>query len=81
MGMDILDKKVFELIINTCKVLHITVPEAADAFGDYWVNVYAAAHYKDYYKDMSNAKEFIMKMDEIHESVTKNIENARPPRF
>ena len=80
-GMDIDDKKVFEIIKNTCEVLQITLEQAADAFGEYWTCVYAPKIYKTYYGKYHNARDFIKGMDQIHAEVTKNIENAHPPRF
>ena len=78
---DIDDKTVFKLIENTCKVLNITKQQACDAFGDYWVNTYAPKIYSMYYAKFENAKQFIMGMEKTHETVTKHILNARPPRF
>ena len=75
------DKRVFKLIENTCKILNITEQQACDAFGDYWVNIYAPKVYGIYYTKFNNAKQFIMGMDKVHETVTKNMLNARPPRF
>ena len=78
---DIDDKTAFKLIENTCKVLNLTKQQACDAFGDYWVNTYAPKIYSMYYTKFKNAKQFIMGMDKVHETVTKNMLNARPPRF
>ena len=75
------DKTVFKIIENTCKVLNLTKQQACDAFGEYWVNTYAVKVYGAYYLKFQNAKEFIMGMDKVHETVTKNIINANPPRF
>lgn len=75
------DDKVLKLIDALCKVLKVTPAQAADAFGDYWVNVYAPKVYGSYYKGQASAKEFLLKMDEVHANVTANIPNAHPPRF
>ena len=75
------DKTVFKLIENTCKVLNLTKQQACDAFGDYWVNTYAPKIYGMYYTKFESAKQFIMGMDKTHETVTKSMLNARPPRF
>ena len=78
---DIDDKTVFNLIENTSKVLNLTKEETCDAFGDYWVNTYAPQMYGMYYSKFQNAKQFITGMDKVHETVTKSMVNARPPRF
>jgi methyl-accepting chemotaxis protein len=80
-GMDVLDQKVLEIIGKTCEVLKINMEQAADAFGDYWINVYAVKYYKGYYDKYTTAKGFILAMDKIHAEVTKIIKNAHPPRF
>jgi hypothetical protein len=80
-GMDIEDSKVFDVIKSTCRVLQINLEQAADAFGEYWTCVYAPKIYKSYYGKYHNARDFIMGMDYIHAEVTRNIENAHPPRF
>ncbi len=79
-GQDIPDETVLQLVDSVCKVLNITMLQAADAFGDYWVNDYAANIYKPFYK-ATTAKEFLLNMDEVHVNITKNIPNAHPPRF
>ncbi len=40
---DILDTDVLKVVNSVCKVLNITLPQAADAFGAFWVNDYAGA--------------------------------------
>jgi hypothetical protein len=75
------DEKVINIIGSICKVASITPVQAADAFGDYWVNVYAPKLYSSYFKGTNSSKEFILKMDAVHDNVTKNIPNAHPPRF
>ena len=75
------DEKVMKIIDSLCKVANISPTQAAEAFGDYWVNVYAPKLYSSYFKGVNNSKELLLKMDSIHDSVTKNIPHARPPRF
>ncbi len=78
---DVNDAAVIRVLDSLCKVLNISLQQAADAFGDYWVNVYAPKLYAPYYKDVNSAKEFLLKMDDVHRISTKNIPNAHPPRF
>ncbi len=78
---DIDDTMVINMLTNTCSILNISLQQAADAFGDYWVNTFAPKIYKNFYEGCKTAREFILKMDSIHEIVTKNIKGARPPRF
>lgn len=80
-SQDVDDDIVMKLINNVCQLLNITLSQAADAFGDYWVNVFARKIYKAYYKNIHSAKEFLLRMDDVHEETTRSMSNARPPRF
>lgn len=78
---DIEDAKVLGLVDSVCKVLNISLPQAADAFGEYWVCEYAPKLYNAYYQGAKSAKDFLLKMDEVHRLTTVSIPNAQPPRF
>lgn len=79
-AQDIPDTKFFELVGSVCKILGITLEQAAEAFGDYWVNEYAPKIYKVYFNKES-ARDFLLNTDYVHATVTKNLSNAKPPRF
>jgi hypothetical protein len=78
---DVPDEKAMEIVQNTAAVLGITVNQALDAFADYWVNVYGLKVYKAYYHGAKTAREFMLRLDGMHERLTRNIANAKPPRF
>jgi hypothetical protein len=78
---DIDDEAVLKVVNSVCKVLNISLVQAADAFGDYWVNVFAPRVYGAYYKEAHSAKDFLLKMDYVHEATTRTMKGARPPRF
>jgi hypothetical protein len=78
---DIDDKIILTIIDSTCKVLNITLVQAADTFGEYWVNVFAPKVYSVYYKGSGCAKDFILQMNDLHKKVTKDIEGANTPGF
>lgn len=78
---DVDDTDVLKVVESVCKVLNISLPQAADAFGEYWVCTYAPKIYKPYYRMATSAKEFLSKMDDVHRLTTETIPNARPPRF
>ena len=75
------DTRFMDIIKSTCEILNITLEQAADAFGECWINEYAPEVYGVYYRDVKTAKEFILNMDKVHKSVVTNLENARPPSF
>ncbi|MBU1043852.1 MAG: heme NO-binding domain-containing protein [Candidatus Omnitrophica bacterium] len=78
---DIDDGAVIKVIENTCKILNITLIQAADAFGEYWVCEFAPKLYSGYYKNKTTTKDFLAAMDEVHQKTTINIPGAHPPRF
>ncbi|MDR2797168.1 MAG: heme NO-binding domain-containing protein, partial [Treponema sp.] len=78
---DVDDSVIQRVLTHIGDVLQLSPGQISDAFGDYWVNEYAPKHYKAYYYGINSAKAMLMKIDSIHEQVTKIIPNARPPRF
>ncbi|MDR2392918.1 MAG: heme NO-binding domain-containing protein [Treponema sp.] len=78
---DVDDAVIQKVLKNIGEVLQLSLQQIQDAFGDYWVNVYAPKYYKAYYYGINSAKALIMGIDGIHEQVTKIIPNAHPPRF
>ena len=45
---DIEDATALKIVESTCEVLNVSLAQAADAFGDYWVNVFAPKIYGIY---------------------------------
>jgi len=80
-SQDIDDRVAMKIFDATCTTLNITKRQASEAFGDYWVNEFCQRIYKAYFRGSKTARELLLKMDQIHENVTMNIESARPPRF
>ncbi len=78
---DIDDLQVMRVVEAVCKNLNISLEQAADAFGDYWVNVYSQKMYSQYYEINKTAKDFLLDMDNVHVAMTKTMKDARPPRF
>ena len=75
------DSQVLDLVGALCESLQLSLPQAADAFGDHWVNVYSQKMYPLFYTSHSTAKGFLLAMDDVHVEMTRTMENARPPRF
>lgn len=78
---DVPDESVLKIVESVCKVLNISPEQAADAFGEYWVCTYAPGIYRSYYQRAASAREFLLKMDEVHRITTESMPNAQPPRF
>ncbi len=75
------DDEFFKMIGETCKSLKISTEQAADLFGEYWMNKYATKIYSAFFIGKKSAKEFILDLDKIHHITTQTMENAHPPRF
>lgn len=75
------DADVLKVLKSVTSILCISHQQAADTFGEYWVNTYAPKIYFAYYMGVKTAKDFLLRMDSVHDRVTKNIEDAKPPRF
>lgn len=78
---DVDENVTMQLLRNAPAILGITNEQLYDAFGEYWVHVYALKVYPAYYEGVNSTKEFLLKLDNLHAEVTQNIENAKPPRF
>jgi len=81
LSSDVDDAQAIALFGATGEILGLSHEETAKAFGDYWVNEYAARVYQTIYMRMRSARDFILALDGIHQMVTSTIENAHPPRF
>ena len=75
------DALVMQVVESVCKTLGISLIQAADAFGDYWVNVYSQKMYPLYFTQHTTARDFLLDMNNVHVAMTRTIENASPPRF
>ncbi len=78
---DIDDKVVLDIIQLLCIHGDISLADAADVFGDYWINKYSQLIYKPCYNLANSAQEFFLKIDYIHDLATRNMPDARPPKF
>jgi hypothetical protein len=82
-SQDVDDAAVLKVIRATCSVLSLSPTAAADAFGEYWCCEYAPRIYGAYYgkNSIRSAKDFLLRMQDVHAMVTRNIANAKPPQF
>jgi len=80
-GNDYEDEVVVNVIVKTCEVLNISLFQAADAFGDYWMNTFAPNVYGAHLMGAKTAREFLLKLNGIHDRITKSVTDAHPPRF
>jgi hypothetical protein len=78
---DVPDAQMMSVVGAVCKNMGLTVEQAADAFGDYWVNVYSQKMYKHFFARHKTARDFLLAMDQVHVVMTDSMKNAHPPRF
>ena len=75
------DGVILKVVDSACSVLNLSLAQVADAFGDYWGTVYAPRIYGAFYETAQSAREFLLKMDDVHVTMTRAISDAHPPRF
>jgi hypothetical protein len=78
---DVEDRYVMDLIRAACGALNMSMQELADIFGEYWINSFSQKVYGSLYRRHKTAEEFILAIDTMHLHLTRNIDNASPPRF
>jgi hypothetical protein len=78
---DVDDGKVLQMVGATCQVLGIELKDFMRVWGDFWVGTWVPKLYGSYLHGVTGARDYFLRLDSIHESVTRNIPNARPPRF
>jgi hypothetical protein len=64
-----------------CQTLNITLEQAADAFGDYWMNDYAPLKFPLFFKKNKTARDFLNDISKIHDYMTRSMPGAQPPEF
>ncbi len=79
--LNVKDEDVLKIVGGVCKVLNITLEQAADAFGEHWVCKYASRYYRQFFDGIHSSRAFLLNMNNVHEVTTKNIPDARPPHF
>jgi hypothetical protein len=75
------DATALSIVESVCRNVGITLPEAADAFGEFWSSVYSRRLYQAFYERNRSAKAFLLDMDRVHVAMTRGMPNATPPRF
>ena len=78
---DVAEERTLPLITAICKRLNLTLVQAADAFGEHWVNVYSPRLYKHLYSKHKTSRAFFEDINAMHQRLTRQVPNARPPRF
>lgn len=78
---DIDEIQSIELFVISANTLNIELTELFDIFGEHWCVTYSPRVYGVFYRGMSSTRDAIVKLDDVHDKVTRHIEGALPPRF
>ena len=78
---DMDDAEVMKILSASSEVLGIDIKGILRDFSRYWIGTYAKRVYPAYFMGVNNAKDLILKVDEIHRLITQNMKNAHPPHF
>ncbi len=76
------DQMTLDLANAASKVSGLPLETVLVEFGKFWVLNISAEAYPTFFKLAGKtAREFLLNMDKVHQQVTKNILNAKPPSF
>jgi hypothetical protein len=78
---DVNDANVRAIMKGISQATALNMPQVMDAFGEYWSTVFAPHVYAAYFSSAKSARELLLNLDHIHDTVTKSIKFAHPPRF
>ena len=78
---DVPDAQVLGIMKGVAEAASLTMPQVMDAFGEYWSTQYAPTVYRTYFTAVKSTRELLLKLNDIHLAMTKNMKSARPPRF
>jgi methyl-accepting chemotaxis protein len=78
---DVSDADVMALMKAVGEAAGLSGPQVMSAFGEHWSTVYAPKLYKPFFDSAKSTRDFLLKLDDVHVTMTKSIKSARPPRF
>lgn len=77
---DVEDALVLRMFTHTCEVGGLSFAQACDVYGAYWVGTYVPKHYPDFYAGVTSARQFLLKLDQVHAAMAARLKGATPPR-
>jgi hypothetical protein len=69
------------LLLATGQVLEWSEEQTSQAFGEHWCTVFAPRLYAQYFKRVTNARDFLLHMNGVHGRVTQGVSNVNAPAF
>lgn len=77
---DVEDGEALAMFGIACQKTGLTFQQACDAFGAYWVGDYIPKRFPQFFGGVSSIREFLLRLDGVHEAVPTIISGAKPPR-
>lgn len=75
------DDLVERIFTNTVTELRMPQQELYEAFGYHWMSYWLQTHFAAYLHGITSFRDLITLLADIHDRVTVNVPNARPPQF
>ncbi len=75
------DGTLVKLLESLTVVLGISHRLILDLFGEYWIGIYGKKAYPEFYDGPKNSEEFLTRLNSIHQRVTEDMSDAKPPLF
>jgi hypothetical protein len=63
-----------------CEIGGMSFEQACDAYGAFWVGTYIPARYPEFYAGVVSSKDFLLKLDAVHDAMARRMEGAHPPK-
>jgi len=77
-----LDSEFIDLLCEELrKKLKLSKDDFYSLYGDYYISVYVKKYYNRIFKKVSNVKEFLMKIKEIHKDILKELGTGIMPQI
>lgn len=76
------DQMTLDLVAAASDVSGLAQDEVMFEFGRFWVTHTGVESYPSYFRLAGkNPRDFLLNLNKVHQQVTKNVKNARPPVF
>jgi hypothetical protein len=80
-NQEVNDKEAVFLVKTITKKLNLGDKLFGEVFGDYWIKRFAKEKYFAFLDAFKSVKDFLEKINEIHQKLTENLNNHKPPVF
>jgi hypothetical protein len=78
---DVPNDQIVALMHAIVAVTGLSMDDVMNAFGDHWAGDYAPRLYAPYFARAKSARELLLNLHQIHETLTRTMPGAAPPKF